>query len=81
MIFAEGAEVTDETEKMNCFRLFTEHFVPGRWETTRKPTLAEVQTTTVVRIPIDECSLKVFPHPQRRERKKRRKKKQSLLFT
>jgi nitroimidazol reductase NimA-like FMN-containing flavoprotein (pyridoxamine 5'-phosphate oxidase superfamily) len=59
MIFGIAKAVTEEPEKTEALRLFTEHVVPGRWEQIRWPTAQELKATTVLSLPIEEASAKV----------------------
>jgi len=63
VIFGTAKAVTDEAEKSEALRLFTEHVVPGRWEQIRWPTAQELKATTVLSLPIEEASAKVRTGP------------------
>jgi nitroimidazol reductase NimA-like FMN-containing flavoprotein (pyridoxamine 5'-phosphate oxidase superfamily) len=63
VIFGTAKAVTDEVEKNEALRLFTEHVVPGRWEQIRWPTAQELKATTVLSLPIEEASAKVRTGP------------------
>ena len=51
--------VEDEDEKMRAFRALLDHLLPGRWEDSRQPDKKEVGATTVIKVRIDEASVKV----------------------
>jgi uncharacterized protein len=46
-------------EKQEALRRLTEHLLPGRWDLLRPPHRRELAATAVVRLPLDECSVKV----------------------
>ena len=48
-----------EPEKEDALRLLTEHLLPGRWDRLRPPLRRELAATTVVRLSLAECSVKV----------------------
>ena len=50
--------LVDGDEKLAALAAITDHVAPGRWETTRKPTVKELQGTAVLRLPIEEFSVK-----------------------
>jgi nitroimidazol reductase NimA-like FMN-containing flavoprotein (pyridoxamine 5'-phosphate oxidase superfamily) len=57
--FGRAEKVSDEREKWDALRAFTEHVVPGRWRDVREPTPEELRQTTVMRLPLAEVSAKV----------------------
>jgi nitroimidazol reductase NimA-like FMN-containing flavoprotein (pyridoxamine 5'-phosphate oxidase superfamily) len=59
MVFGNAEAVTGEDEKHAALLAILEHMVPGRSDATRLPTVKELRSTLVVRIPIDEVSAKV----------------------
>lgn len=63
VVFGTAKAVTDEVEKTEALRLFTEHVVPGRWDHIRWPTAQELKATTVLSMPIEEASAKVRVGP------------------
>lgn len=56
--FGAAKIVTDEKEKVEALRLFTEHIVPGRWTDVRPPTANELKATTILALPLTEASAK-----------------------
>jgi hypothetical protein len=52
-----------DAEKTRALEAFTEHLVPGRWESVRWPTAKELKATKVLALPIDEASAKVRTGP------------------
>jgi nitroimidazol reductase NimA-like FMN-containing flavoprotein (pyridoxamine 5'-phosphate oxidase superfamily) len=40
-------------------RLISEHLMPERWPEIREPSARELKATTVLELPLDECSVKV----------------------
>lgn len=59
MIFGKAEIITDEAEKFEALRLFTEHVVPHRWSEVREPNELELKATGVLRLPITEASAKI----------------------
>ncbi|MCU1492350.1 MAG: flavin-nucleotide-binding protein [Acidimicrobiaceae bacterium] len=52
-------EIVSGEEKLEALRVLTEHVVPGQWQYARRPTSQEVAQTTVLRLPLDEVSVKI----------------------
>ena len=46
-------------EKLHALEVLTEHLLPGRWAELRAPHTKEVAATSVLRVPLDEWSVKV----------------------
>jgi uncharacterized protein len=59
MIFGRAEFLSDEHEKYEALRAFTEHIVAGRWPEIRPPNKNELKATTVLSLPIEEASAKV----------------------
>ncbi|MGI9036998.1 MAG: pyridoxamine 5'-phosphate oxidase family protein [Pyrinomonadaceae bacterium] len=59
VVFGAAKIITDENEKMEALRLFTEHIVPNRWREVRPPTTNELKATTVLALPLTEASAKI----------------------
>jgi nitroimidazol reductase NimA-like FMN-containing flavoprotein (pyridoxamine 5'-phosphate oxidase superfamily) len=59
MIFGRATPLEDGPEKVAAFHALVEHVVPGRTADARPPSDHEMQTTTVLVLPIDEASAKV----------------------
>lgn len=64
VIFGKAELVTEESEKFEALRIFTEHIIPNRWNEIREPNAKEIKATTVLRLPITEASAKMrFGNP------------------
>ena len=63
MVLGRARHVVDLTEKRAALRCFTNHVIAGRWEIAKQPTDAEVRSTSVLALPIDEVSAKVRTGP------------------
>jgi uncharacterized protein len=63
MIFGAAREVEGRDAKRAALRAIVEHMVPGRSADVRAPTDAEVDSTSVVWLPLDEASAKVRSGP------------------
>jgi hypothetical protein len=59
VIFGACAKVDDPAEKRAALDLLTDSFLPGRVAEVREPTKKELAATLVLRLPLDEWSLKV----------------------
>ena len=57
------ATAVPESEKLAALRVLSEHIIPGRWAEARLPNERELRATTVLRLPITECSAKVRTGP------------------
>ena len=57
--FGRAAIVADTDEKQAAFEALLEHLLPGRWQDCRQPDRKETGATTVLKMRIDEASLKV----------------------
>lgn len=59
VVFGCCAVVDDPVEKRSALDLLTSSFLPGRVAEVREPTKKELAATLVLRLPLDEWSLKV----------------------
>jgi nitroimidazol reductase NimA-like FMN-containing flavoprotein (pyridoxamine 5'-phosphate oxidase superfamily) len=59
VIFGSAKLISDETEKMNALKAFTEHIIPNRWSEVRPPNASELKATTVLSLPLKEASAKI----------------------
>jgi nitroimidazol reductase NimA-like FMN-containing flavoprotein (pyridoxamine 5'-phosphate oxidase superfamily) len=59
VILGIATEVTDEAERLSAFEAIVEHVTPGRWREVRPPTATELRATMVLRLPIEEASVKI----------------------
>ena len=59
MLLGKAHVVTDPVEKEARLRTFVESQFPGRWDMLRPVTAQELKGTTVLGMPIDECSAKI----------------------
>ena len=58
VVYGTAVEVP-AAEKEEALRVLSEHLMPGRWDEVRRPTRREVAATLVLRLPLDEASVKV----------------------
>jgi uncharacterized protein len=58
VIYGVGVDVVDVEEKRVALHALVEHIAPGRNQETRPPVESELAATLVVRVPIDEGSVK-----------------------
>ena len=62
MVLGTAHVVTDEAEKLDALRAFTDHLYPGRWEQLRPATRQELKATAVLWTDLSEASAKVRDH-------------------
>jgi hypothetical protein len=63
VIFGKATVLEDPSAKREALHAFTEHVAPGRWQEVRQPSEKELQSTTVLAIPLKEVSAKVRTGP------------------
>lgn len=56
--FGQATLVSDADEKQAAFKALLDHLLPGRWEDSRQPDRKELAATTVLKMRIDEASIK-----------------------
>ena len=56
-------EVLEGEAKTEALQILTDHLLPGRWDEVRPSTKREVAATVVLRLPLDEVSVKVRDAP------------------
>jgi nitroimidazol reductase NimA-like FMN-containing flavoprotein (pyridoxamine 5'-phosphate oxidase superfamily) len=59
VILGTAREVTEREEKLRALEAIVEHVVPGRSAEARPPNEAEIRSTLVLALPIEEASAKV----------------------
>jgi nitroimidazol reductase NimA-like FMN-containing flavoprotein (pyridoxamine 5'-phosphate oxidase superfamily) len=59
MLLGQAHVVSDPAEKEARLRTFVESQFPGRWDMLRPVTAQEIKGTSVLGMPIDECSAKI----------------------
>ena len=68
VILGTCEEVTDPEEKMRGLEVITENILAGRWQEARLPNDGEMKATRVVRIHLEEASLKARTGPPKDDR-------------
>ena len=63
MVFGMAHKVTDEAEKLQSLKDFSDRLFPGRWETLRPVNKQELKATMVLKMDLKECSAKVRTGP------------------
>ncbi|MGB9405781.1 MAG: pyridoxamine 5'-phosphate oxidase family protein [Candidatus Acidiferrales bacterium] len=63
VILGQAQAVEDRDEKLRALEAFTEHIVRGRWNTVRPIRDAEVNATSVLKLPLAEVSAKIRTGP------------------
>jgi nitroimidazol reductase NimA-like FMN-containing flavoprotein (pyridoxamine 5'-phosphate oxidase superfamily) len=58
MAFGVAVPVADD-DKEEAVRLLSERLMPGRWDETPRPTKKELAATYILRLPLDNASLKI----------------------
>ncbi|HUZ64164.1 MAG TPA: pyridoxamine 5'-phosphate oxidase family protein [Acetobacteraceae bacterium] len=59
MVLGTAMPVVDPDHKSAALEAFTNRVAPGRWNEVRAPNAQEMKATTVLRMPLDECSAKI----------------------
>jgi nitroimidazol reductase NimA-like FMN-containing flavoprotein (pyridoxamine 5'-phosphate oxidase superfamily) len=59
VVFGTARAVTEHAEKLEALKHIVEKIMPGRWEDTRQPNDAEMKSTLVIGISIEEASAKI----------------------
>lgn len=59
VVFGTPLKIEDAEEKNAVLKLITENILPNRWQEVRKPSAKELIATLVIRIKIDEASVKI----------------------
>jgi nitroimidazol reductase NimA-like FMN-containing flavoprotein (pyridoxamine 5'-phosphate oxidase superfamily) len=62
-LFGVPELIDDKEEKVRQFKLFLDKVSPGRWETLRPVNDIEIKATGLVRIKIEEASIKMRAEP------------------
>ena len=63
VVLGRAREVTDAEEKLRALRAIVDHVCPGRWDSSRRPSLKEFTKTLVVALPLEEASIKTRGGP------------------
>jgi uncharacterized protein len=63
VVLGTATLVNDPAEKLAALRVLSEHILPHRWDDVRQPNEKELKATSVLKIPLDECSAKVRSGP------------------
>ncbi|WP_425391048.1 pyridoxamine 5'-phosphate oxidase family protein [Ekhidna sp.] len=57
--FAQAVEISDPTEKLKFFNLFTDRYIPGRINDIGEPNADQVNITKIVKLSLDNAAAKV----------------------
>jgi len=63
VILGAAVLIDQPDEKLVALRSLSERLVPGRWEQSRPPNDQELKATSILRVPLTECSAKVRTGP------------------
>lgn len=69
--FGQATVVEDPSERAVAFRRLVEHLIPERWEDTKQPDTKEAAATVVLKLTIDEASIKIRSGPPKDAEKDR----------
>ncbi len=58
VVLGAAESISDDTEKRLALEQFTNNLVDGRWDDVRPPTTQELKVTEILRMPLEEASLK-----------------------
>jgi len=67
VVYGTGRLVEDAEEKMRALLVISEHIVPGRWAEVRGPSDQEMKATAVIRLAVEDFSVKVRSGPPKDE--------------
>ena len=59
MVYGTPEVLTDPGQKLVGLRAISDQAAPGQWEYVRSPSDRELAATTVLRMALDECSVKI----------------------
>lgn len=59
VVFGKAQVISDEAEKTDALRAFTEHVVPNRWSEIRPPNKNELKGTLILSLALSEASAKI----------------------
>ncbi|HMD31428.1 MAG TPA: pyridoxamine 5'-phosphate oxidase family protein, partial [Candidatus Acidoferrales bacterium] len=68
VIVGTARPVTEREEMLRALRAISEQIVPGRWDDARQPTDQEMKATSVLSLPLAECSAKIRTGPPKDEK-------------
>jgi len=63
VVVGHAQPIEDRVDKVAAMRALVERIAPGRWERVREPSDAELRSTTILAVPLDEASAKVRTGP------------------
>jgi uncharacterized protein len=63
MVYGLPDRIEDPADKLAALEVLSEHIAPGQWSYARPPSPRELAATTVLRIALDETSVKVSEGP------------------
>lgn len=59
VVYGVAQPITDTEERLQALRHFTERLAPGSWDMARRPSAKELAQTAMLKLPLDEASVKV----------------------
>lgn len=63
ILFAQATEITDEVQKTEILKTYTNRYVPGRWDEVRPVNEGELKASMVLGFDLQKASLKVRNGP------------------
>lgn len=63
MVYGLPDRIEDPADKLAALEVLSEHIAPGQWSYARSPSVTELAKTTVLRLSLDEASVKVSEGP------------------
>jgi len=63
VVLGTAVLIQDGEEKLTALRALSDHILPNRWDEVRQPTEQELKATSVLRLPLTECSAKMRQGP------------------
>ena len=58
VVFGQAVEIVSVEKKVEALKIISDHILPGRWNSVRKPNEKELKATTVLELSIEQASAK-----------------------
>jgi hypothetical protein len=63
VVLGNAELISDPDEKLSALHALSQHLIPGRWDQSRQPNERELKATSVLKLPLSECSAKIRTGP------------------
>lgn len=68
-VFFGRPRLVPEAKKLRALKIISDHIAPGRWREVRQPSPAELKSTSVIEVRIQQASSKIRTGPPKDQRK------------